>query len=81
MEHMKFCRLRTETWPRFLLSHLLHLLLPHTLPGPQFLLQPTSVLCCPSEQLSHQDDENQEEKGSQYEAEDLRQGEGTRERI
>ena len=75
------CRLRTETWPRFLLSHLLHLLLPHTLPGPQFPLQPISALCCPSEQLSHQDDENQEEKGSQYEAEDLRQGEGTRERI
>ena len=74
-------QLRTETWPRFLSSHLLHLLPPHTLPGLQVPLQPTSALCFPSEQLSHQDDKDQEEKDSQYEAEDLRQGEGTRERI
>jgi hypothetical protein len=74
-------QLRTETWPRFPSSHLPHLLPPHTLPGPQFPLQPTSALCSPSEQLSHQDDEDQEEKGSQDEAEDPRQGEDARERI
>ena len=62
-------------------SHLPHLLPPHTLPGPQFPLQPTSALCSPSEQLSHQDDEDQEEKGPQDEAEDPRQGEDARERI
>ena len=64
-----------------LLTHLPHLLPPHTLPGPQFPLQPTSALCSPSEQLSHQDDEDQEEKGSQDEAEDPRQGEDAKERI
>ena len=74
-------RLRTETWPRFPSSHLPHLLPPHTLPGPQFPLPPTSVLCSPSEQLSHQDDEDQEEKGPQDEAEDPRQGEDAKERI
>ena len=50
-------------------------------PCPQFPLQPTSALCSPSEQLSHQDDEDQEEKGPQDEAEDPRQGEDARERI
>ena len=74
-------QLRTETWPRLPSSHLPHLLPAHTLPGPQFPLQPTSVLCSPSEQLSHQDDEDQEEKGPQDEAEDPRQGENARERI
>ena len=80
-ENMKFCRLRTDTWPSFPSSHLPHLQPPHTLPGPQFPLQPTSALCSPSEQLSHQDDEDKEEKGSQDEAEDPRQGEDARERI
>ena len=50
-------------------------------PCPQFPLQPTSALCSPSEQLSHQDDEDQEEKGPQDEAEDPRQGEDAKERI
>ena len=81
MEHMELYRLRTETWPRFPSSHLPHLLPPHTLPGPQVPLQPTSALCSPSEQLSHQDDEDQEEKGPQDEAEDPRQGEDAKERI
>ena len=36
------------------------------------------MLCSPSEQLSHQDDEDQEEKGPQDEAEDPRQGEDAR---
>ena len=81
MEHMEFCRLRTETWPRFPSSHLPHLLPPHMLPGPQVCLQPTSALCSPSEHLSHQDDKDQEEKGPQDEAEDSRQGEDARERI
>ena len=74
-------QLRTETWPKFPSSHLPHLLPPHTIPGPQFPVQPTSALCSPSEQLSHQDDEDQEEKGPQDEAEDPRQGEDARERI
>ena len=74
-------QLRTETWARFPSSHLPHLLCAHTLSGPQFPLQPTSALCSPSEQLSHQDDKDQEEKGSQDEAEDPRQGEDARERI
>ena len=81
MEHMEFFRLTTETWPRFPSSHLPHLLPPHTFPGPQFPLQPTSVLCYSSEHLSHQDDEDQEEKGPQDEAEDPRQGEDPRERT
>ena len=81
MEHMEFFRLTAETWPRFPSSHLPHLLPPHTFPGPQFPLQPTSVLCYPSEHLSHQDDEDQEEKGHQDEAEDPRQGEDPRERT
>ena len=72
---------QNSTWPRFPSSHLPHLLPSHTLPGPQVPLQPTSALCSPSEQLSHQDDEDQEEKGSQDEAEDPRQGEDARERI
>ena len=62
-------------------SHPPHLLPAHTLPGPQFLLHPTSALYSPSEQLSHQDDKDQEEKGPQNEAEDPRQGEDARERI
>ena len=74
-------QLRTETWARFPSSHLPHLLCAHTLSGPQFPLQPTSALCSPSEQLSHQDDKDQEEKCPQDEAEDPRQGEDTRERI
>ena len=74
-------QLRTETWARFPSSHLPHLLCAHTLSGPQFPLQPTSALCSPSEQLSHQDDEDQEEKGPQDEAEDPRQGEDARERT
>ena len=81
MEHMEFCRLRTETWPRLPSSHLPLLLPAHTLPGPWFPLQPTFTLCSPSEHLSHQDDEDQEEKGPQDEAEDPRQGEDARERI
>ena len=44
-------------------------------------MKPTSALCSPSEQLSHQDDDDQEEKGSQDEAEDPRQGEDAKERI
>ena len=80
-QRKKFCRLRTDTWPSFPSSHLPHLQPPHTLPGPQFPLQPTSALCSPSEQLSHQDDEDKEEKGSQDEAEDPRQGEDARESI
>ena len=67
--------------PRFHFSHLPHLLPAHTLPGPQFALQPPSALCSPSEQLSHQDDEDQEEKRPQDEVEDPRQGEDARERI
>ena len=78
---MELYRLRTETWPRFPSSYLAHVLPAHTLPGPQFPLQPTSALCSPSEQLSHQDDEDQEEKKTQDEAEDHRQGEDARERI
>ena len=62
-------------------SHLPHLLSTHTLPGLQVPMKPTSALCSPSEQLSHQDDEDQEEKGPQDEAEDPRQGEDARERI
>ena len=81
MERMEFFRLTTETWPRFSSSHLPHLLLPHILPGHWFPLQPTSALCSPSEHLSHQDDEDQEEKGPQDEAEDPRQGEDARERT
>ena len=81
MEHMEFCRLRTETWPRLPSSHLPHLLPAHMLPGPQFPLQPTFTLCSPSEHLSHQDDEDQEEEGPQDEAEDPRQGEDAREWI
>ena len=80
-EHMELYRLRTETWPRFPSSYLAHVLPAHTLPGPQFALQPPSALCSPSEQLSHQDDEDQEEKRPQDEAEDPRQGEDGRERI
>ena len=76
---------QNSTWPRFPSSHLPHLLPAHTLPGPQFPLgtrvKPTSTLCSPSEQLSHQDDKDHEEKGSQDEAEDPRQGEDARERI
>ena len=75
---MEFCRLGTETLPRLPSSHLCHLLPPHTLPDPQFHLQPTSALCPPSEQLSHQDDKDQEEKGPQDEEEDPRQGEDAR---
>ena len=75
---MEFFRLTTETWPRFSSSHLPHLLLPHILPGHWFPLKPTSALCSPSEQLSHQDDKDQEEKGPQDEAEDPRQGEDAR---
>ena len=73
-------QLRAETWPRLPSSHLPHLLPPHMLSGPQFLLQLTSALCSPSEQLSHQDDEDKEEKGPQDEAEDPSQGEDARER-
>ena len=72
---------QNSTWPRFPSSHLPHLLPAHTLPGLQVPMKPTSVLCSPSEQLSHQDDDDQEEKGSQDEAEDHRQGEDARERI
>ena len=73
-------RLRTETWPRFPSSHLPHLLPAHFpwSPGP---LKPTSALCSPSEHLSCQDNEDQEENGPQDEAEDLRQGEDAGERI
>ena len=86
MEHVELYRLRTKTWTRFPSSHLPHLLPAHTLPGPQFPLRPISELCSPSEQLSHQDDEDQddedqEEKRPQNEAEDPRQGEDARERI
>ena len=79
-EHMESAT-QNSTWPRFPSSYLPHLLPPHTLPGPQFPLQPTSALCSPSEQLSHQDDEDQEQKGPQDKAEDPRQGEDARERI
>ena len=75
------CRLRAETWHRLPSSHLPHLLPAHKLPGPQFPLQPTFTLCSPSEHLSHQDNEDQEEKGPQDEAEDPRQGEDAREWI
>ena len=54
---------------------------PHTLPVTQCPQQPTSALCSPSEQLCHQDDEDQEEKSPQDEAEDLGKGKNARDRI
>lgn len=62
-----------HTWP--------HFLPPNNFYITQHPLKPISVFHSPSVLLSHQDDQDQEEKGPQGEAQDPRQGEDARNRI